>query len=253
MKPFISQDVTYVPERRRSKSPSFPKKRARGRPRSYLTLDRFFFQRKLFLVRNSGKRYSREEFAAALGMEPRAVNTMSAAFIPHTPEENEQQQELQKSIDKNFCNDQNVTAVPLFSQQEILQRDFSMKNFSEESEISLMAKEPRYGSKMYYFALIMPDNCMLHDGICKGDKIIAVRNVRPGHGDLVVCRIPGVDVITVRRFAKICNPQLFDLYEGGSTNPFIGTEIEDMIYGVVVNVERSYWPSRMPQPWEPLR
>ena len=94
---------------------------------------------------------------------------------------------------------------------------------------------------------------MVHDGICKDDKIVAARNLRPGNGDLVACRIPGVKTITVRRFRGTSNPSLYFLYEGGMVNPLFAAEIEKLIYGVVVGLERAYWPRRLPRPWEPVR
>lgn len=253
MKPFIVQQESYVPEGRRPKKIDLPRKKPRGRPKSYMTLRRLIFQRALYVIRTSGKRYSREEFAALLGLNPKAVNTMSAAFQRIPDEENERLLELQNKIDKSFCKPKNLTAVPIYTPEEIMRRDYSIKTPLTKLNAVTMEKEPKYGWRMHYFAMIMPDNCMLHDGICKGDKIIAARNVRPGHGDLVVCRIPEINVITVRRYAVTCNSSLFDLYEGGTINPFIITEMENLIYGVVVGIERNYWPIRLPRPWEPVR
>ena len=98
----------------------------------------------------------------------------------------------------------------------------------------------------------MPDNCMLMDGICVGDRIVAAGNLRPCHGDLVVCRIPGLKLVTVRRYAGTSNPSFFDLYEGGTTNPLFASEYENLICGVVVGVSRTYLPGRLPRPWEPV-
>ena len=98
----------------------------------------------------------------------------------------------------------------------------------------------------------MADNCMVHDGICKGDRIVAVKNVSPAHGDLVACTIPGKKVVTVRRFAVTSDCLMYNLFEGGTTNGRVlpDDQMDKVILGVVVNVQRSYQPGHLPEDWE---
>lgn len=249
MKKFITQQESLVPEHRRplQKKATVKVPKKRGRKPSNMTLKRFLLLRALDNIRRSGKRLTREEFAAVLGINPRYVNTMAAAFERTTPEVDRQNREFQDKFDAEYDKNGKVTAVPLLTPQEIMQRDFSWHGADGEREAVCIPKEVvDYSSRFHYFAFVMPDNCMLHDGICKGDMIAAIANVRPTQGDMVVCRIPGTEMITVRRYAVTCNPVIFDLYEGGTTNPMQAYEIEKLIYGTVLCVVRRYWPRRLP-------
>lgn len=252
---YIEQQETIIPEERRLRkvvtTVKIPKRR--GRKKSTQNVRRMLFWRRIYQVAKHCPELSREEFAAAIGLNPLCVNTMAAAFIRCTDEEMKQQQELQDKLDKYYCKSRRLTSVPLLDAENVLNHDFEIKNPLNKQEAVSITKEPKYGDRLHYFAFTMPDNCMVHDGICKDDKIVAARNLRPGNGDLVACRIPGVKTITVRRFRGTSNPSLYFLYEGGMVNPLFAAEIEKLIYGVVVGLERAYWPRRLPRPWEPVR
>lgn len=254
MKKFIEQQETMVPPNRRRREMVYTVKvpKRRGRKRSIIDARRFLFYRRLALAVNDPRPMTREQFAAALGIDPRTVNTMSAAFIRTPPEEHLQQRLRQRDDDERFCTPERLTGVPLLETEDIYRRDFIPKGDPEELDAVTFPKDEQLGSRLHYFAFTMEDDCMVMDGICAGDRIVAVRNVRPCRGDMVVCRIPGLKVITVRRYADTSNPSFFDLYEGGTTNPLFACEYENLIYGVVVAVERIYRPGRLPQPWEKI-
>ncbi|MBR7120651.1 MAG: hypothetical protein IKC94_00230 [Lentisphaeria bacterium] len=252
-KTFVEQQASTAPEERRPQPLLNPVKvpRKRGRPKGVIDVKRLLFYSRVKRIINSGQRLTREEFAAALGFKPYCVNTMTTAFDRTSPADNRDNRIRQEKIDRRFCKQQQITMVPVLDSEQILNKEFppvkkGMQTFPLE-------KEPKYGRHLHYFGFIMPDNCMLMDGICKGDRIAAVRNIRPCDGDLVACRMPNTRIVTVRRFAETCNPVIFDLYEGGTLNPFWTLESEQLIQGVVVGVVRDYWPGKMPRRWEPLR
>ena len=249
IKKFITQQPSNIPEELRNPPVVYTKKvpKKRGRKKFPLSIKHFLWSQRIEGYKMSGLPYTREGFAAALGLDPKMVNTIVSAFL-ETPEEQDQlNRETQAAVDKSFCKPRNLTAVPILEQEDILRRDFSLKQSLRKLHAVTIAKEPRFGDRLHYFAFIMPDNCMLMDGVCKGDKIVAASNLRPSHGDLVVCRIPGLQLISVRRYSGTCNPALYDLYEGGSTNPVLVQAGEKRIYGVVVGLERNYWPGRLPE------
>ena len=246
---FIEQQETLVPEDRRPRDikPTIKLPRKRGRKKNPMTLKRYLFQRRLYLAVKAGKLRTREEFAEAIGLNPRLINTMAAAFERIDPEIRKARDKVQAARDQAFCRPENLTSVPILDPEEILNRTFGEKTPPDGTNAVAIVKEPRFGHRLHYFGFIMPDGCMLHDGICKGDKIIAASNVRPTNGDLVVCHLPGIRTITVRRYVTTGNPALFDLYEGGTINPMPAVWSENLTYGVVVAVERAYWPGRLPE------
>lgn len=248
---FIEQQPSITPEKYRSvplapSTQKIPKKR--GRKKSFLTLKRYLLIRTIRRLQQSGRYYTREEVATALGLDPRCGNTLFAAFVHTTAEEDRQTLEQQQKLMRSFRRSKKITAVPVLEVKDIYRRDFTLKKTMSKQELVTVPKDIDFGEKLQYFAFVMPDNCMLHDGICKNDRIIAVRNVRPTHGDMVACKIPGVKTVTVRRFGVLSNPSFFELYEGGTSNALFCAEIENLIIGVVVGVERTYRPGRLPYP-----
>ncbi len=251
---FVTQQESTAPVDRQPKPLENPVKipKKRGRPKKGLSLKHFLFYSLVRRVLSSGKRYTREEFAAALGFKPYCVNTMTTAFARSKPEDNRDNRERQVKIDRNFCKRENISCIPILTSEQILNKEFPPVR-KGAMETFPIPREPKYGKHLHYFGFIMPDNCMLMDGVCKGDRIVAVRNINPCDSDLVACRMPNTRTVTVRRYAETCNPFLFDLYEGGTLNPFWALETENLIQGVVVGVVRDYWPKKMPRRWEPLR
>ncbi|MBE6364886.1 MAG: hypothetical protein E7053_03935 [Lentisphaerae bacterium] len=253
-KKFITQQESTAPQDRQPKPLENPVKlpKKRGRPKGKVDLKRLLFMSRIKRLKDSGKRFTREEFAAALGFKPYCVNTMTTAFGYSDPQDNVDNRERQEKIDRNFCKRELISCIPILTSEQILNREFPPVR-KDVMETFPIIREPKYGKYLHYFGFIMPDNCMLMDGVCKGDRIVAVRNINPCDGDLVACRMPNTRTVTVRRYAETCNPFLFDLYEGGTLNPFWSLETEGLIQGVVVNVVRDYWPKKMPRKWEPVR
>ncbi|MBE6356154.1 MAG: hypothetical protein E7058_03470 [Lentisphaerae bacterium] len=245
---FVEQEESLVPENRRRRKIEHTEKvpRKRGRKKCPMTLRNYLFLRALYLAARDGDTSSREGFAEALGLSYKLVNTMASAFERIHPDICKAQAKLQQERDDAFCRPENLTAVPMLEIDDILQRDYREKAPLEGKKAAAIVKEPRFGERLHYFGFFMPDGCMVNDGICKGDKIIAASNVRPTNGDLVACRIPGLHTVTVRRYVTTGNPALFDLYEGGTINPMPTVWSDNAIYGVVVEVQRSYWPRRLP-------
>lgn len=252
-KPFITQQPTLVPPERQQVKPARPEIKSpakRGRKKSFITLRSALFTRRLYLAVKNGHNRSLEAFGKAIGLPEYLLNTMTSAFTRSNPEADRAQNELQQQRDENFCRPENLTAIPMLEAKDILKHDLREKSPLTAGNAAAIVKFPVFGEKLHYFGFIMPDGCMLHDGICKGDKIIAASNLRPANGDMVVCRLPGVKTITVRRYSATGRPELFDLYEGGTVNPVLCTWGEKLIYGVVIGVERSYLPGRLPLPPE---
>lgn len=245
MKKFITQQETTVPQNRRKTervySKNVPKKR--GRKQSLVDARRLLILRRFAMANNRG--LSREEFAAAIGIDPRTMNSLSSAFLPVSDSEKRAIRKRQHAFD-SACDPTDFVAIPVCDEELLAEGKITPPKTSEKCEVVIVPRDKCFGNMMDCFAFVMPDNCMLSDGICEGDRIVAVKNIRPAHGDMVACRIPGTSGITVRRIAGTCNPFLFDLYEGGTSNPLSFIDLEDLIRGVVIFVQREYLPGRMP-------
>ncbi|MBO7329143.1 MAG: hypothetical protein J6W00_10285 [Lentisphaeria bacterium] len=246
IKPFIKQQESLVPVHRRVLVPEETVKvpKRRGRKKSLMTLGYFLYKRKVMLLKRK-KDLTREEFFAGLGIKKK-FNFFYGAWVRMTEQAIEDNKAFQKKFDEKTDKVNGLTAIPILTQDEILYRQLTWREV-ENRDSFCIPREPEFGEDLQYFGFIMPDNCMVNDGICKGDRIAAAANLRPTHGDLVVCRIPSLNLITVRRYAVTCSPWQFDLYEGGAANPMPAWGIEELIYGVVVDVQRSYWPRRLPK------
>ncbi|MBQ9786910.1 MAG: hypothetical protein IJW33_01930 [Lentisphaeria bacterium] len=243
---FVTQQESMVPEFRRAREKFKPEKYPHdpGRPGGTLSPGHFFLLRRLRALKNSGVKLTRIEFAHGMGVKFK-LNPLNGAFVSLAQEVKERKAAYLRNIHEKQDFQDLLTTVPVLSQEEIVYRDEEWMDTPERQTV-FIPKDRVFGEDIHYFSFVMPDNCMLHDGICKDDVIIAGSNLRPTHGDLAVCRIPGSKHITVRRFVSTSRPQIFELYEGGSRNPMLGYDIEKLIYGVVLNIQRSYHPGRLP-------
>lgn len=249
MNKFITQQETLVPEKFRP-APKVPAKsrtpKRRGRKKNIMTLPRVarIWAIKQYMMRTD--KITLEGFAAALGIDKACANTLIAAFSRTDPERDEESRARQKEFNRKYGRRPGLITVPVLEPQTIIRKDFNVKIKPKQQEWVTLPSEPDYGDRMCYFALVMPDNCMVNDGICKDDRVVAAFNVRPSYGDLVVCLVPGTEIVTVRRFVSCSNPVFFDLYEGGLVNPVLAKEEDGIIYGVVVGLVRNYRPGRLP-------
>jgi len=248
LKKFIEQQESTVPAGRRQlvTVSTVPVPKKRGRKKNVVNLRRLLFLRSLIKAGRSNKSGTREEFASALGLDPRAVNTLAAAFIRCSDAENILWQQRQQEIDRQMNTPEGKLTIPLLEAGDILRRDFEPKTSLDNSNTVQIDKDPDFWEKMHIFGFVMPDNCMLMDGICINDRIAAVHNIRPTIGDMVACTIPGTSAVTVRRYVTTGNPSVYELFEGGTINPMRANEIEDLILGVVIDIRRSYRPLRLP-------
>ena len=247
MKKFIEQQDSTVPDGRRQLIPDNPVQlsRKRGRRKDSVNLQRLLFLRTVIKAGRNGNPGSREEFASAIGIDPRTANTLSAAFIRCSAEEDRIWQKRQAKIDRQMNTPADKFSIVMLDAENIIRRDFEPgKNVTPENTV-IIGKDPEFGHKMHRFGFIMPDNCMLSDGICRHDRIVAAANIRPAHGDMVACIIPGSRMVTIRRYASTDNPGVFELLEGGTCNPMRANEVEGLLRGVVVSVQRNYLPRRL--------
>ena len=251
MRNFIVQQPTTLPEdrRRQDDRPIVKFKKRRGRRKDYTTVNRFFryywaFKQYMMTVSS----HVRENFMIALFSDRRTLNTMNSAFVRLSQEEKAAGAKLQKRYHRRFCKLAKLISVPVFTSEEIIAGNFEIKEGRRNKQRSVtIQKNPLYGDDLICFAMNMPDNCMAHDGICRGDGVVVAANLRPSQGDMVACIIPGGSTVTVRRYGTTCNPGYFDLYEGGGVNPVFASDHEKLLYGVVIGVVRNYWPGRLPE------
>ena len=194
-----------------------------------MNLRRLIFQRAVHIVSHSGRVFRcKEEFAQAFGI--------GAWAIGHLPPLSDK--------DKNalgpYVKTRRCGRVPLLKDQDVIclhQNKYVTIRGKQKKPVSIVCKQ-----ELLCYAFVMPDNKMQNDGICKGDIIVAAENIRYGHDDLVICRIPGCDNITVRRFSSTSIPGAFDLTEYNGENPLMVTERNDAIFGVVLEIDRDYHP-----------
>jgi SOS-response transcriptional repressor LexA len=211
-----------------------------------MTPQMFLFMQSLIALKRSGKKFSREEFAVALGLDPKLVDHRMTSFTS-IPNEKDPHRPVQKKLDRRLCRPEYLSVVPVFSQLQVLKRNFEVNRFKPDIDWAVVDKDTKYGELIHYFAMIMPDDdVMREDGINPGDKIIAAANLKPGYNDLVVTRIPGSALITVRRLRTTRNTMIFDLFEGGMKNPYTIFSLENLIFGVVVGIHRTYAPAKLP-------
>jgi len=235
-----------VPEylRRLERDPKIKIRKKRGRKKSLITLGYFLYHRKVRILHRKKVR-SREAFLRGLGIRKK-MDFSAPPWQRMTLKEIAENQKFQHLLERKVNKDRRVVTVPVLTQEEIFARNNEWRKVRNREKFFVSA-DFLYGEYFFYFGMIMPDNCMVNDGICKGDRIAAVSNLRPGEGDMVVCRIPGTNHITVRRFVFTASMLFHTLYEGGTTNPMLVQKEENLIYGVVVDVQRFYRPSRLPK------
>lgn len=227
-----------------------PMKKKRGRKKSHVTLNLYLFHRKIFLLRwYLRKKKSRRLFARYMGMK-RWKYILLSGFRSDCRKDQDKFNDNQQRYDTRFAKPKNITAVPLLKAKNILKGDFEVPPPLYKAEPVFIPKMPVFEGQLQYFAFTMPDNCMVNDGICKGDRIVAIRNIKPSHRDMVVCKLPGISTVTVRRFTVSINPGLYYLYEGGTINPLPIYDTLDLIIGVVVNIQRNFYPGKLPREWE---
>ncbi|MBE6375018.1 MAG: hypothetical protein E7050_01010 [Lentisphaerae bacterium] len=225
----------------------------RGRRKSHVTLSLYLFHRRVFLLHwYLRKKNSRRTFLRYMGMK-RWKSIFLAGFKADCVADQACFNARQQKYDTRFAKPRYVTAVPLTDKKDLIAGDFEFHGQISKAEPVFIPKPASdLSDHLQYFAFVMPDNCMVNDGICKGDRIVAVRNVKPSHKDMVVCKLPGLKTVTVRRFTVCSTASIYHLYEGGSINPYpvLEKDADDIFLGVVVSVQRRYYPGKLPQEWE---
>ena len=163
---YIEQQETITPQERRLRKVVSTVKipQRRGLEKSTLNVKRMLFRRRIHQAAQNCSGLSREEFAAAIGLAPCCVNTMTAAFIRSSGEENPKQQ-FQEKLDKCYSKPHRLTSVPLLEAENIIRHDFEIKNSRSKQEAVTIAQEPKYGGRMHNFSFAVPDNCMVHGGM----------------------------------------------------------------------------------------